>query len=520
MLDQIKAPAYAGTVDYDTFLLKNRIRVNRLLNSVLWWCILAGPAIALCVRTGVIRSVSYQTCLRASLFMTALAAVHYLLVRMRPAAIMTSLAALFALDCLLLYVAAVRIGVYLAWTLVPLLSLLFCDKRAYYYTTAVNFVFMTASLWIVAPYYTALRADYESATRYFAAHAIAYAIENGALFAAGHSLCKLTQEHYRELIEKNRTVRERETQMKVQMNLLDSMAEIYGRVNLVDFERMTELSMRDGGLEEIPIAPGQTHTHMNQGIMPYVAPDVLEDFLYFTNISTLQSRMRGEKLISGEFIHTATGWFRAQYITVDAAEDGTPQRVIYTTQDIDAEKRREEHLLRISMTDELTRLYNRHSYEEDVAAYEATGLEDNFAVFSIDVNGLKETNDSKGHAAGDELLLGAADCLRAVLSTAGRVYRTGGDEFVALLHTDDCAALREALKTKAGEWHGDYNNALSYSVGYARHADAPGATIRELEKIADVMMYEDKERHYQREGVDRRRRRRNDVRPPAALTEV
>ena len=44
-------------------------------------------------------------------------------------------------------------------------------------------------------------------------------------------------------------------------------------------------------------------------------------------------------------------------------------KVIFTIQNIDDEKRREEHLLRIALTDELTRLYNRRSYDEDIETY-------------------------------------------------------------------------------------------------------------------------------------------------------
>ena len=60
-----------------------------------------------------------------------------------------------------------------------------------------------------------------------------------------------------------------------------------------------------------------------------------------------------------------SGWFRAQYITVDSTLDGIPNVIIYVTRNVDEEKRREEHLIRISMTDEMTRLFNRRCYEED-----------------------------------------------------------------------------------------------------------------------------------------------------------
>ena len=54
----------------------------------------------------------------------------------------------------------------------------------------------------------------------------------------------------------------------------------------------------------------------------------------------------------------------------------------------------------------------------------------------MDVNRLKIVNDSQGHAAGDELLQGAASCIKKCVDSCEKVYRTGGDEFIALLFPD------------------------------------------------------------------------------------
>ena len=67
-------------------------------------------------------------------------------------------------------------------------------------------------------------------------------------------------------------------------------------------------------------------------------------------------------------------------------------------------------------------------YEEDILEYSAAPLSENFVYASIDVNGLKIVNDEIGHAAGDELIKGAADCMTKAFGSYGKVYRTGGDE--------------------------------------------------------------------------------------------
>ncbi len=200
-----------------------------------------------------------------------------------------------------------------------------------------------------------------------------------------------------------------------------------------------------------------------------------------------------------------SGWFRAQYITVDATEDGIPNVVIYTTRNVDDEKKREEQLIRISMTDEMTRLFNRRCFDEDLRELRERELADDFVIFSVDVNGLKKVNDTKGHAAGDELIKGAADCLALSVGNKGKAYRTGGDEFMAVVFTPDPEALRSMINNKAKEWHGIYSDEITMSVGYASHRDQPDASIDDLEHIADADMYAQKEKYYKERGIERRR---------------
>ena len=52
---------------------------------------------------------------------------------------------------------------------------------------------------------------------------------------------------------------------------------------------------------------------------------------------------------------------------------------------------------------------------------------DEFTYVSLDVNGLKVINDTKGHTAGDELIIGACQCMKKSLGPYGKLYRIGGD---------------------------------------------------------------------------------------------
>ena len=94
------------------------------------------------------------------------------------------------------------------------------------------------------------------------------------------------------------------------------------------------------------------------------------------------------------------------------------------------EKYEKEKLLYISNTDELTRCFNRHAYEERINNLD---LREEWIYISMDLNNLKHTNDSLGHAAGDELICAAANCMRESFGKYGNVYRIGGDEFVVII---------------------------------------------------------------------------------------
>ena len=295
--------------------------------------------------------------------------------------------------------------------------------------------------------------------------------------------------------------------MKEKMVILDSMAEIYDQVNLIDFVNNTEMSLRDTTQTKHDIdLKNQTQTLMNQKIDEKILSGQLDDFKEFTNIRTVRSRLTNKKLISADFIDVDSGWFRAQYITVDSGIDGIPNLVIYTIHNVDEEKRREENLIKISMTDEMTRLFNRRSYDADLKNFRNSELDPDFALFSIDINGLKKANDTNGHAAGDELIKGAASCLVKTVGNKGKVYRTGGDEFMIIINTQTPEELKAAIKAKAKPWKGIYTQNLTLSIGYALHKENPDSSIDELEHIADTAMYKDKSLFYQENGIDRRRR--------------
>ncbi|WP_029231322.1 GGDEF domain-containing protein [Butyrivibrio sp. VCB2006] len=492
---------------YEDFLLENRAKINQYLNKALWFCVLTGPAIALGVATGVFKDVSYLACLNITVFVVILTLSHILAIKNNPQSDFTSVYALFILDILLFYLAYSHVYLRLTWFLVPLLSLLFCSYRVYFISLIINYGTMLMTTWVTAPFYASHRADYNSVMKYFFNVISGNTIEMFIMLIAGFAILKTTHRYLREQFDMYNTMKEREQQAADSVNTLSSMAGIYDRVNLLNFRNMTEHSLSDIDTEQATLnINGFDHTSMVMGMRKQVAPEQLDSFWEFTNLTTLRERLLEKKSISAEFINIVSGWFRAQYITVEKNEDGIPITIIFTVQNIEKDKQKEEKLIRIAMTDELTRLYNRRSYDDDIAIYRENGLDEDFILLSADVNGLKITNDTKGHAAGDELIKGAADCLQKTIGSSGKVYRTGGDEFIAIIHMDDYKNLMENIVINTRTWHGAYSDSLSISIGFASHKEFPAASVDELERISDSRMYENKQAYYRQTGHDRRKK--------------
>lgn len=154
--------------------------------------------------------------------------------------------------------------------------------------------------------------------------------------------------------------------------------------------------------------------------------------------------------------------------------------------------------------DALTGCGNRRAYNRALESLEREPKAD-LSYLAIDINGLKEVNDTLGHDAGDRLIVGAAGCIGRSFGEKGTVYRTGGDEFIVLTTEADPERLFPAYEERQRTWSAENGLDLTTSCGCARAADHPGVTITELARLADRRMFEAKARHYRESGRERRR---------------
>ena len=157
--------------------------------------------------------------------------------------------------------------------------------------------------------------------------------------------------------------------------------------------------------------------------------------------------------------------------------------------------------------DIMTGFLNRRAYTEAMDRIGKEGMKKDFVYLSIDLNGLKDANDSLGHEAGDKLITGSAECMRECFGKKGKLYRTGGDEFAALLEVKEgeIEPLIAEYKKRMERWSQENGMSLSTSQGAAGHAEKPELSISELAILADERMYMDKALYYAASGKDRRR---------------
>lgn len=152
--------------------------------------------------------------------------------------------------------------------------------------------------------------------------------------------------------------------------------------------------------------------------------------------------------------------------------------------------------------DQLSGLKNRRSYVEELKRIEDQWPE-NFCIIMTDLNGLKRTNDTLGHEAGDELIIGASECLCAAFKNTDMIFRIGGDEFCIIMLDKEEEAERclKELDRITADWKGPRINGISISYGVATNQDQ--SDINSIVVRADEKMYEHKQNYYRTHGNDR-----------------
>jgi diguanylate cyclase (GGDEF)-like protein len=158
-----------------------------------------------------------------------------------------------------------------------------------------------------------------------------------------------------------------------------------------------------------------------------------------------------------------------------------------------------EHLSNLSLTDELTGLFNRRGFLK-LASQQLNVIRQmgkNALLIYGDVDGLKVINDKYGHGEGDFVIKSAAEVLRRVFRSMDIIARLGGDEFTVFASNTNekqisyfQARLSEILEEINSDSGKPYK--ISISLGCAECLSGSDSTLDDYMRMADAMLYDQK----------------------------
>lgn len=171
--------------------------------------------------------------------------------------------------------------------------------------------------------------------------------------------------------------------------------------------------------------------------------------------------------------------------------------ILFVARDVSAQLAKEERLRYLGFHDSLTGLCNRARLE-DMLAEMKNAPAFPLGVILCDLDRLKKTNDSLGHAAGDLAIMEAASILRRCFRQDDLIIRFGGDEFLILLPhvtpeivSQKCKNVIMEAEKVAHHWaYGHFG----LSVGWT-YNDTGSLNPQQLIQQADQQMYANKHRH-------------------------
>lgn len=185
-------------------------------------------------------------------------------------------------------------------------------------------------------------------------------------------------------------------------------------------------------------------------------------------------------------------WVETKSTTWQDDAVGSEPEIVAITRDINDRKLLEQELVRASITDPLTGLYNRlhfnRSFEREMERYRRLG--ESFSLIMLDVDRFKYVNDEHGHDVGDRVLVGLSAQVQAVIRSIDVVSRWGGDEFVILLPGTDrskALSLAERLRERLADIVLPNGSHVTCSFGVAELS--PNDDYDSIIKRADNHLY-------------------------------
>ena len=153
-----------------------------------------------------------------------------------------------------------------------------------------------------------------------------------------------------------------------------------------------------------------------------------------------------------------------------------------------------EKLLQVSITDEMTGVFNRRfAYEILSKQIETTKrTKENFIICYIDIDNLKKINDTHGHSEGDLLIGKVVEALKQITRSSDYIFRMGGDEFLLIFPGIEIQQINNLIDRIRQQLNNQeiHNQPIDFSFGFAEFApEKQHYSPDELINIADSGMY-------------------------------
>lgn len=186
-------------------------------------------------------------------------------------------------------------------------------------------------------------------------------------------------------------------------------------------------------------------------------------------------------------------WCRIRLRSIEDMS-GTAVGVVGRIENINKDVLEREKNRKLASRDRLTGLFNRETFLERVEA-RLKKNQGNYAFIMLDYDNFKMTNDTWGHAVGDEMLIHMAATLNRILDADDLIARFGGDEFMVFMECENKETVSrkmEQLNLLLAQTPKGENAAISCSIGIV-FTDDRSLSVQCLMERADQAMYRAKQ---------------------------
>ena len=320
----------SGINRYRDFVLKNRRSMNESMAKILFFCAFAGPAIALDRFLGYC-DVSYSSCVLMSLALIILSFGQKILNRYFPLSLWTVFWGLVGFMGVLTFMCTAKVGVYITYALVPMVSLFYCEKKIYLISVALNYAMILVSNVLVSDFRSLVRSDFHEPLDWFIAVMGGYTIESIAIGMAGYYLCNRISNHFRSIYTSNIVLDQKYRDEEHKDRVTRAITSLYQCVYVVDLKNDTyEVVQRDPFVSDVVRDEDNLATNIERAVFALVETKDKLQMLEFLDLKTLPARLDQHSLIFAECQGKLHGRVQLSFILVERDEEGWPASVVFT----------------------------------------------------------------------------------------------------------------------------------------------------------------------------------------------